>query len=280
MAQKAAMEHMGPLQFNGIRFLLGAMALVGVEKLGLLRGAPLMDPGQKAVSLRGGVLAGSALFGAATLQQVGLLYTTAGKAGFLTGLYVVMVPMICFFLGRKPSVGALLGGLSAALGLYLLTGEALLEPQGGDFWVLLSAVLWSVHVLVLAHFSPRTDPLALARIQDMVCSVLSLAAAACLEDFNSWKLISAWKELFYGGVISVGVAYTLQVAAQRTVHPAHAAVLLSMEGFFASLAGFVFLGEVVGFRELTGGFLMLLGVLLAQLWRGSPRATSPSAQGK
>lgn len=274
------MEHMGPLQYNGIRFLLGAMALVGVEKLGLLRGKPLWGPEQKAFSLRGGLLAGSALFGAATLQQVGLLYTTAGKAGFITGLYVVMVPLACFFLGRKPSVGALLGGISAALGLYLLSGEALLEPQRGDFWVLLSALLWSVHVLVLAHFSPGTAPLALARIQDMVCSVLSLAAGAFMEDFKTTELILAWKELMYGGVVSVGVAYTLQVAAQRRVHPAHAAVLLSMEGFFASLAGFILLGEVVGFRELTGGFLMLLGVLLAQLWRGSPRETTPAAQGK
>jgi drug/metabolite transporter (DMT)-like permease len=277
VAQKAAMEHMGPLQFNGLRFLLGAMALVGAEKLALLRGNPLIDSGQEAVSLRGGLLAGLALFGAATLQQIGLLFTTAGKAGFITGLYVVMVPLVCFFLGRRPSVGALLGGLSAGLGLYLLSGQEVLEPQRGDLWVLLSALLWSLHVLLLAHFSPKTDPLALAKIQDMVCSVLSLAAAVCLEDLKSMELILAWKELFYGGVISVGVAYTLQVAAQRRVHPAHAAVLLSMEGFFAALAGYIFLGEVMGFRELTGGFFMLLGVLMAQLWRGSSRAASPKA---
>lgn len=259
VAQKAAMEHIGPLEFNGIRFLLGATALLGVEKLALLWERPVLATGNNSRSLKGGILAGLALFGAATLQQVGLLYTTAGKAGLITGLNVVMVPLICLFLGRKPSAGTLLGGLCAALGLLLLSGAEVLEPQGGDLWVLLSAMLWSGHVLLLAHFSPKTDPLALARCQNVVCSALSLAAALCLEDFKSTEFILAWKELFYGGVISVGVAYTLQVAAQRSIHPAHATVLLSMDSLFAVLAGFIFLGEVLGFRELVGGVLMLLG---------------------
>lgn len=271
------MEHMGPLEFNGIRFLLGATALAAVEKLALFCGKPFFGTGQHSASLRGGILAGLALFGAATLQQVGILYTTAGKAGFITGLYVVMVPLVCLFLGRKPSVGALLGGVLAALGLHLLSGEEVLQPQRGDLWVLVSAVLWSVHLLFLAHFSPGADPLALAKIQNMVCSVLSLTASACVEEFKSIEVISAWKELFYGGIISVGVAYTLQVAAQRKAHPAHAAVLLSMEGFFAALAGFILLGEVLGVRELTGGFLMLLGVLVTQVWKGRSKTKGQRA---
>lgn len=275
VAQKAAMEHMGPLEFNGIRFLLGAVSLMGVEKFALLRRNSLQSAGQHSVALKRGLLAGLALFGAATLQQVGLVHTTAGKAGLITGLYVVMVPLSCFFVGRKPSGGALLGGVSAWIGLYLLSGEKLLQPETGDLWVLLSAVMWSLHVLLLAYFSPGTEPLALAKIQDMVCAVLSLTAAALWEDFEAMGLLLAWKELLYGGLISVGVAYTLQVAAQKRVHPAHAAVLLSLEGFFAALAGVIFLGEAMGLRELTGGSLMLWGVLLAQLWAGNTRPNGP-----
>ena len=217
-------------------------------------------------ALLGAMLAGSILFMGVALQQVGLVHTTAAKAGFITGLYVVFVPFLSLLIGQRPGVGGGLGAGVAACGLYLLsvTDDFSLAP--GDSWVLVSAVFWAVHVLVLGWLSPKLDCIKLAFQQFTFCALLHCVAAGILEDV-SWQAIQAgWFPIVYGGIMPVGVAYTLQVVAQKDAPPTHAAVILSLEAVFAALGGWLILDESMTSRGLAGCGLMLTGMLIAQLW--------------
>ncbi len=268
VAQRVGMEHIGPMAFNGVRFALGGLALT---PLILRSGRPSEAPGamvRKATVwtyVWAGGLAGLALFAGATLQQVGIVTTTAGKAGFITGLYVVIVPLLGLFLGQRPGWGTWVGAVLASVGLYFLSVTEEFTIAHGDFLELLGAGCWAGHVLLIGRLSPRMDPVRLAQAQFLVCSVLSLATAACTEIVSGQAILDAAVPILYGGLLSVGVAYTLQVVAQRDAHPAHASIILSMEGLFAALAGWVILDETLGLRALIGCGLMLLGMLVSQL---------------
>jgi drug/metabolite transporter (DMT)-like permease len=264
VAQRAGMDHLGPYTFNGIRFLLGGICLL---PLALRRApAPLLDGGRGIGAIRAGLLAGVVLFIAATLQQVGLQYTTAGKAGFITGLYVIFVPMLGLLFRQGSTTGTWIGAALAAFGLYLLsiTGDMQMEP--GDLLETIGAVFWAVHVLLLAYLSPRTAPVRLAMAQFFVCGILSLATGILLETITVQGIVDAAVPIFYGGVCSVGAGYTLQVVVQRKAHPAHAAIILSLESPFAALGGWLLLDEYLSSRGMAGCGLMLLGMLLSQLW--------------
>jgi len=226
------------------------------------------DPaaGMPRLVLWGGALAGLVLFIAATLQQVGLVYTTAGKAGFITGLYVIIVPILGALLGQKMGWSAWLGALVATFGLYLLSVTETFSLEPGDPWVLLGAFFWAVHMMVLAWLAPRMNGVKLACAQFWVCAGLSLAVAGYREPITISGLKGALMPILYGGLLSVGVAYTLQVVAQRHAPPIHAAIILSLESVFAALAGWVILGEVLSLRGITGCLLMLAGMLIVQLW--------------
>jgi drug/metabolite transporter (DMT)-like permease len=222
----------------------------------------------------GGGGAGLVLFGAASLQQVGLVHTTAGKAGFITGLYVILVPLVGFLRGHRTGPGAWGGATLAALGLYLLSVREGLSLDPGDAWVLGSAFLWTAHVLVLAWFAPRLDGIHLAFIQFLVCAGCSLICAAFTETISWDGVRGAAIPILYGGGMSVGVAYTLQVVAQREAPPAHAAIILSLEAVFAAAAGWVLLDESLSTRGMVGCALMLAGMLVSQIWL-RPRFRSP-----
>ncbi|OIP90718.1 MAG: EamA family transporter [Syntrophobacteraceae bacterium CG2_30_61_12] len=269
VAQRMGMDHVGPLTFNGVRFALGALALLPLS----LRRDPAAGAGDAAAAagmprlvLWGGALAGLVLFIAATLQQVGLVYTTAGKAGFITGLYVIIVPILGALLGQKMGWSAWLGALVATFGLYLLSVTETFSLEPGDPWVLLGAFFWAVHMMVLAWLAPRMNGVKLACAQFWVCAGLSLAVAGYREPITISGLKGALMPILYGGLLSVGVAYTLQVVAQRHAPPIHAAIILSLESVFAALAGWVILGEVLSLRGITGCLLMLAGMLIVQLW--------------
>jgi drug/metabolite transporter (DMT)-like permease len=268
VAQRIGMDYVGPLTFNGVRFALGVLTLLplALKERGetVTRSGPPLTAGQ---TVGGGVLAGLVLFAGATLQQVGLMYTTAGKAGFITGLYVVIVPLLGMIWKQRPSGGAWAGALLAATGLYFLSVTEELTLAPGDAWELAGAFMWAGHVLILGWLSPRAKVIRLSCIQYLVCSLLSLAVAGATEAMSGRGLVAAAVPIFYGGVFSVGVAYTLQVVAQRVAPPAHAAIILSLEAGFAALAGWVFLGEELTIRALFGCGLMLCGMLVAQLRR-------------
>jgi drug/metabolite transporter (DMT)-like permease len=266
-AQRVGNEFVGPFTYNGIRFALGAASLVPVirwldrRRAGRAVDEALRKPFPFWVAA---LVAGLILFGGASLQQVALVYTTAGKAGFITGMYVVLVPIIGLFLGQHAARGHWLGALCAVLGLYFLSVTDSFTLAPGDGLVLLGACFWAGHVVVLSWLAPRFDAVRLACGQFVVCSVIHLVVAFFTEELTMAGLRGAAWPIIYGGAVSVGVAYTLQVVAQRRANPAHAAVLLSMETVFAAFGGWLFLGETLGTQGLVGCGLMLGGMLVSQ----------------
>jgi drug/metabolite transporter (DMT)-like permease len=290
VAQRAGMEHVQPFTYNGVRFALGSLSLLPLilmlrrrsrRKIGA--GDPTGEgistaEGRVAKMWLYGLLSGSVLFTAASLQQVGIVYTTAGKAGFITGMYVVLVPLSGLLWRQKAGWSRWVGAGLAVIGLYFLSITQGFTVARGDFLVLLSALFWTAHVQLIGWFSPKTDSLVLASIQFGVCSLFSLAVAAGTETIVLQGILRAAVPILYGGLCSVGIAYTLQVVVQKTAHPAHAAIILSLEGAFAVLGGWLILGEMLSLRGLIGCALMLVGMIVSQtsLLR-NPAAVSPSA---
>jgi drug/metabolite transporter (DMT)-like permease len=278
VAQRIGMDHVGPFTYNGVRFLLGALSLTPLLWLGR-RSRPLIRPGGERLTWVGSLLAGLILFAGASLQQVGIVHTTAGKAGFITGLYVVVVPLLGLLWGHRTPWGTWIGALLAVAGLYLLTMNDRLTLTEGDGLVLIGAFFWAGHVLVIGWLAGRhIEPVLLACLQFIICGVLSLAVAVASEPITLNGLQGAAWPILYGGLLSVGVAYTLQVVAQRDAPPAHAAIILSLETVFAALGGWLLLNETLAGQGLMGCGLMFAGMLLSQLVLGkaAPPPTEPA----
>ncbi len=218
------------------------------------------------------------IFIGVSFQQIGIQFTTAGKSGFITGLYVVLVPILGLAIGRKTSAGTWIGVLLAAIGLYLLSFTGVFSISKGDLIVLGGTLFWAIHVLLISVLIHRTDGVLLSMIQFAACSLLSFAAALVFETIEIAGIISAAVPILYGGLMSVGIAYTLQVIAQRRTPPAHAAIILSLETVFAALGGWIFLGEVIPARGLAGCALMLLGIIVSQV--GTLRARESGFPGR
>jgi drug/metabolite transporter (DMT)-like permease len=270
VAQRIGMDHVGPFLFNGIRFALGSLALVPVWLVRRRRdGLGTRTAGPFPEVLRAGLTAGLVLFCGASLQQVGLVYTTAGKAGFITGLYVVLVPVLGKFFRHRIGAGGWTGALLAATGLYLLSVTEGFRIDPGDSLIVGSAFFWAAHVLMIGRWARRFDVFELAAIQFATCSALSLAAAALVETNTLSGVVDATVPILYSGILSVGVGYTLQVVAQRRVQPTTAAILMSLEAVFAAAGGWLVLGETLSLRGILGCACMLAGVLASQLWRRS-----------
>ena len=270
VAQRVGMSYVGPLTFNGIRFALGTMVLLPLAIMQKNTKARETEntvvPLMTRPAIFGGIVAGVVLFCGATLQQIGLIYTTAGKAGFITGLYVIIVPILGLLLGHRPGWGGWVGAFLASIGLYLLSVTEALTFAPGDLWELFGAFFWAVHILILNHLSPKADGIRLACTQYAVCAFLSLIIAFLTESTTLNSLYGAFVPILYGGILSVGIAYTLQVIAQRHAPPIHVAIILSLEAVFAALAGWLILGEILSTRGLVGCMLMLAGMITAQVW--------------
>ncbi len=275
VAQRAAMAHIGPFLFNAMRFLLGALTLLPVLVALRRRGirTPAAQPASRAALLLGGAATGSVLFAAATLQQIGIVTTGAGKAGFITGLYVVLVPVLGVLRGRHARAAVWVSTLLAGGGLYLLSGGSGGAVAWGDVLLLLGALAWAVHVHLIGWMAERADPIAVAVTQSIVCGLLSLAVAFAAETSSLAAVRAAAPATAFAGFLSVGIAYTLQIVGQRRLDPARAGVLLSLEAAFAVLGGWALLGEAVTARMLVGCSLMLSAMILSsarQPGRGVP----------
>ncbi len=269
VAQRSGMRYVGPFTFNGIRFTLGGCALIPLIMYRNRRYGTPSRPGPSFFSfefLKKGLLIGVVLFCGASLQQIGMVFTTAGKGGFITGLYVILVPVIGLLLGQRLGWSGWAGSLLATFGMYLLSVTDTLTIAPGDLWVLGSAFFWASHVLILGWLSPKMDTIKLACAQFFVCAVLSLTTAAITESFSISGIWNGILPILYGGLMSVGIAYTLQVVAQKDAPPAHASIILSLETVFAAISGWIFLDEGLSLRAGLGGILMLAGMLLVQLW--------------
>lgn len=266
VAQRMGMDHLGPFSFNGARFLLGAVSLLPL----LLIFRPNTAAAPRAM-LKGSMTAGIFLFLGASLQQVGLLWTSAGNAGFITGLYIIIVPIIGLFLGHMTRMNTWVGGLLAVMGLYFLTvtqdNEEGFNINTGDLLVLGSAFFWAAHVVVIGKLASQLDNLRLAIIQFFICALLSFLIALIFEmgSLTLNNLLLAWQPIAYAGLLSVGVAYTLQVVAQRHAPASHAAIIMSLEAVFAVIGGWWLLNEAFSQRAMIGCGLMLLGMIISQL---------------
>lgn len=274
VAQRAGMEHIGPFTFNSIRFSVGGLALLPFLRFTSLAKGGWDVPMSNAGAIRAGLLAGLVLFAGASLQQAGIVYTTAGKAGFVTGLYVIMVPVLGLLWRQRPGTITWLGAAVALVGLYFLCITGGLTLGRGDTLVLLGAICWAVHVLIVGHYSARVGPLRLAVVQFLVCGCLSIAGAAIWEVVTWAGLRGAVLPLLYGAFFSVGIAFTLQVIAQKDVPPTHTAIILSLETAFAALGGWLLLGEVLTTRAILGCLLMFIGIIVSQL---DPRGKHPES---
>lgn len=264
VAQRVGMDYVGPFTFNAVRFALGSLSLIPL--ILLLKKRQAEPQGRANISfLKGGLLAGVALFAGASLQQAGLVYTTAGNAGFITGLYVVIVPILGLFWRQRPHAGTWIGAVLAAVGLYFLSVTDTFTISFGDLLILIGAFFWAGHVLLIGWLAPQTDSLKLASAQFAICSLLSFIMAFIIEVITFEAIWQAAVPILYGGLGSVGIAYTLQVIAQRDAHPAHSAIILSLEGVFAAIGGWLLLNEILSGRGLFGCALMLAGMIFSEM---------------
>ena len=264
VAQRMGMDHLGPYAFNVCRFLVGALSLLPLlfffrKKEG---GSIEFSPSFWKFS----IIAGCALFGGATLQQVGIQYTTVGKAGFITGLYVVIVPILGLYLHQKIGRWTVIGCVLAVLGLYFLSIKKDFSMGWGETLVLIGAFFWAVHVQVIGSANNhKVDALRLALVQYLVCAGLNLILSLIFETVSINQMMQASGAILYAGVVSVGIAFTLQVIAQKRVDPSRAAIILNLEAVFAVLAGWLFFAEILSEREFLGCLLMFAGMMLSQL---------------
>lgn len=282
VAQSVGMDYMGPFTFNGARFLMGSAVLVpvilfrrkkadpaGGRQVRTDRSGAKENAGKAA--LMGGVCCGLALCPAALFQQFGILYTTVGKAGFITTLYIILVPLAGIFMKKTPSSRIWTGAALAAFGFYLLCIKEGFSLSRGDALVFIGSVLFTVHILVIDHFSPKADGVELSCIQFLTAGVISSVLAFVFEKPELSALAEGIIPLAYAGILSSGVAYTLQVIGQRDTDPAVASLLLSMESVFSVLAGWMLLGQALSARELMGCALVFGAVILVQLPTGKRR---------
>lgn len=275
VAQRVGMDTMGPHWFNSLRFFIGVVALMPVviwmDRVQAKSAAESSKSSVKTL-LMGGAVAGFLLFIGATFQQVGLQYTTAGKAGFITGMYIFFVPLIGLFFRMKTGLGTWLGALIALWGLYLLSINEDFTLSKGDTLQLICALAFAGHVLMIGYLASRMDTVKLSLVQFFVAGLLAMILALYFEQLTWGMITSTAVPLLFAGVMSTGIAYTLQTIAQQHAHPSHAAIILSSEGVFAVVGGFLLLNEVLPVQGLLGCGLILAGMLMSQLM---PRLSWP-----
>lgn len=274
VAQSVGMDYVGPFTFNAVRSLIGGIVLVPFififnkkDKMDDTKN----DSSQKAYKdkrmlMTGGVSCGAILFAASSLQQIGIQYTTVGKAGFITALYIVIVPLISIFLRKSNTVKIWIGVILAVVGMYLLCikqGESGL--QLGDALILGCAIMFSFHILAVEYFSPLVNGIKMSCIQLFTCSFLSGIFMLCFETFNLNNILNAWLPILYAGALSSGVVYTLQIIGQKGLNSTVASLIMSLESVISLLAGWVILGQALSKRELMGCIIVFMAIILVQL---------------
>ena len=265
VAQMTGMDHLGPFTYAASRYFLGFCSLLVLwylyrEPRERARRSGNYEPGWRA-----GLGAGCIMFVATSFQQVAMLYTTAGKTAFITCLYIILVPIASAFLGKRIGMGNWAGALLAMTGLYFLYIQGDFSLGFGDGLVVVSAFFWTAHILFIGCFACRVDPIELSAAQVGVCTVFSLFAALAFERIQWQPILEAGFAIFYGGIMSAGVAFTLQIIGQKYAEPSHAAIIMSFEAIFGAAAGWIVLGEVMSGLEIFGCILMATGMIVTQM---------------
>ncbi|MCD6179628.1 MAG: DMT family transporter [Bacteroidales bacterium] len=263
VAQRKGAEYVGPHTFNALRFSIGAISLWPLYLLTRNKNGGECFNWRKVI--KSGVLLGAVLFIASTAQQIGMSFTNAGKAGFITSLYVILVPVFGLFLGRKVSKTLWAGVVIAMFGLYLLSIRNGLTLELGDSLIFMSAVFFAFHMLMIGAFAPKHNVILLSVFQFVMAAIFSLFAAVFYEEVNIEGIKNAYGAILYSGLFSVGIAFTLQSYAQKKAHPTHAAIILSFESVFALIGGWLILNEQIDLRAGIGSLLMFSGIIISQI---------------
>lgn len=266
VAQSAGMDYVGPFTFNAVRSIIGGFVLIPCIFI-LNRGKPAREstPQSQRDLLVGGVCCGIFLAVASTFQQFGIQYTSVGKAGFITALYILLVPLLGLLFGKRPGWRVWLAVGIAVVGMYLLCVTEGFSIAFGDLLVMVCALLFAVHILVIDYFSPRADGVKLSCIQFFTCGLLCAVGMLLFEHPMPAQILAAWMPILYAGVMSCGVAYTLQIIGQRDTDPTLASLILSLESVVSVLAGWALLHQSLSLRELSGCALVFCAIILAQL---------------
>lgn len=277
VAQSVSMDYIGAFTFNAIRCLIGSLTLLPViwlldKKRPVEEKKKISGPSERRTLIIGGICCGVLLCLASNFQQFGIKYTTVGKAGFITACYIIIVPIIGIFLKKKCSPFIWIAVILSLSGLYLLCltpGEGFAVGKG-ELLVLICAFLFSLHILVIDHFSPLADGVKMSCIQFLVAGILSGIPALLFENPTLSGLLAAKIPILYAGIMSCGVAYTLQIVGQKNMNPTIASLILSLESCISVIAGWLILGQNLSGREILGCVLMFIAIILAQL----PQKTS------
>ena len=278
VAQSVGMDYVGPFTFNTVRSLIGGIVLIpcivllkrinagSKDTAGAAEHASGDPAGQRKVLLTGGVACGVLLCIASNLQQFGIMYTSVGKSGFITAMYIVLVPVVGIFLKKKAGVKIWCSVAIAVCGLYLLCmTDNGFSIQKGDLLLLLGAVVFSFHILTIDYFSPKVDGVKMSCIQFFTCGILSMVCMFLFEQPQIGAILQAWMPIVYAGVMSCGVAYTLQIVGQKGMNPTVASLILSTESVISVIAGWLILHQKLSGRELLGCVLMFAAIILVQL---------------
>lgn len=269
VAQSVGMDYIGPFTFNCARCIIGGLVLIPLIFFLRKMDKTIRDEAEtkeyKKNTVLGGICCGVFLCAASCFQQFGIMYTSVGKAGFITALYIIIVPILGIFIGKKVAPIIWISSVIAVIGFYLLSISGQVSINKGDILILICAVLFSFHILVIDYFSPKGDGVTISCIQFLTSGVISGVLMFVFENPQISDILAAYLPILYAGVMSCGVAYTLQIIGQKNMDPTVASLILSLESVFSALAGWVILGEELSSKELFGCALVFAAVLLAQM---------------
>ena len=266
VAQSVGMDYVGPFTFNSVRSLIGGFVLIPcIAFLNRGKQKKKMNATDKKRLLIGGICCGIVLTLGSTLQQIGIMYTSVGKAGFITAFYIIIVPILGLFLGKKCGLSIWISVLIALVGLYFLCITESFSIGKGDIYVFIGAIAFSIHILVIDHFTQFNDGVKMSCIQFFVCGIICFVPMILFEHPQVSTILQAWQPILYAGVLSCGVAYTLQIVGQKGMNPTIASLILSLESVTSVIAGFIILHQNLSQREMIGCGLMFVAIVLAQL---------------
>lgn len=266
VAQAAGMEHLGPLSFTASRCFVAVVFLYLTYKFFMMKSATYREEKfDMKRTLVGGSICGLVFTIAINLQQVSLIYTTAAKASFLTALYIVFIPVIGLFFGRRPSVKIIICIFLAMVGTYLLSIKGGLKINRGDLIVILSALIFAIHILLLTKYSTNTNAVLVSLVQFAVCGVISLVGALVLEDISMDAILKSQATILYVGILSSGVGFTIQLMALKDLEPVVASMICSLESVFGALFGWLILSQEMTEREIFGAIIIFLATIFAQV---------------
>lgn len=275
VAQSVGMEYIGPFTFNAIRCVLGGLVLIpGILVLKKKKeiGAENQEKEDKKTLWTGGIACGVILCIASNLQQFGIMEASVGKSGFFTALYIVMIPVIGIFIGKRPGIKLWFCVALAVVGMYLLCmKDGSFTIERADIMLLLCALAFSFHILVVDYFSPKVGGVKMSCIQFFVCGVLSAVGMLFTETPDISNIQAAWLPLLYAGLLSCGVGYTLQIVGQKGINPVIASLIMSLESVISALAGWVILGQVLSPKEILGCVLMFVAIIITQIPIGNKK---------